>query len=69
MNETAVIYSRVSSLGERQSNERQIEDLKILAKQKNYTIEKSTKRKYQEQRKMQKDQFSQSVWNTVFPIM
>ena len=40
MNNTAVIYSRVSSLGERQSNERQIEDLKILAKQKNYTIEK-----------------------------
>ena len=40
MNKTAVIYSRVSSLGERQSNECQIEDLKILAKQKNYTIEK-----------------------------
>ena len=40
MNKTAVIYSRVSSLGEWQSNERQIEDLKILAKQKNYTIEK-----------------------------
>ena len=40
MNKTAVIYSRVSSLGERQSNERQIEDLKILAKQKNYTIVK-----------------------------
>ena len=40
MNKTAVIYSRVSSLGERQSNERQIEDLKILGKQKNYTIEK-----------------------------
>ena len=40
MNKTAVIYSRVSSLGERQCNERQIEDLKILAKQKNYTIKK-----------------------------
>ena len=40
MNNTAVIYSRVSSLGERQSNERQIEDLKILGKQKNYTIVK-----------------------------
>ena len=40
MNKTAVIYSRVSSLGERQSNERQIEDLKILGKQKNYTIVK-----------------------------
>lgn len=38
MNNTAVIYSRVSSLGERQSNELQIEDLKILGKQKNYTI-------------------------------
>ena len=69
MNKTAVIYSRVSSLGERQSNERQIEDLKSLTKQKNHTIEKSTKRKYQEQRKMQKDQFSQSAWNTAFPIM
>ena len=44
MNKTAVIYSRVSSLGERQSNERQIEDLKILAKQKNYTIEKNLRR-------------------------
>ncbi len=40
MNNTAVIYSRVSSPGERQSNERQIEDLKILGKQKNYTIVK-----------------------------
>ena len=40
MNNTAVIYSRVSSVGDRQSNERQIEDLKILGKQKNYTIEK-----------------------------
>ena len=40
MNNTAVIYARVSSLGERQSNERQIEDLKILGKQKNYTIVK-----------------------------
>lgn len=69
MNKTAVIYLRVSSLGERQSNERQIEDLKILTKQKNHTIEKSTKRKHQEQRKMQKDQFSQSAWNTAFPIM
>ena len=36
----AVIYSRVSSLGERQSNERQIEDLKILDKQKYHTIVK-----------------------------
>ena len=44
MNKTAVIYSRVSSLGERQSNERQIEDLKILGKQKNYTIEKNLRR-------------------------
>ena len=44
MNSTAVIYSRVSSLGERQSDERQIEDLKILAKQKNYTIEKNLRR-------------------------
>ena len=40
MNNTAVIYARVSSIGERQSNERQIEDLKILGKLKNYIIEK-----------------------------
>ena len=40
MNNTAVIYARVSSIGERQSNERQIEDLKILGKQRNYKIEK-----------------------------
>ena len=45
MNNTAVIYSRVSSLGERQSNERQIEDLKILGKQKNYTIVKNYEEK------------------------
>ena len=40
MNNTAVTYARVSSIGERQSNERQIEDLKILSKLKNYNIEK-----------------------------
>ena len=40
MNNTAVIYARVSSIGERQSNERQIEDLKILGKQRIYKIEK-----------------------------
>ena len=40
MNNTAVIYARVSSISERQSNERQIEDLKILGKQRNYKIEK-----------------------------
>ena len=40
MNNTAVIYARVSSIGERQSNERQIEDLKILGKQRNYIIGK-----------------------------
>lgn len=40
MDNTAVIYARVSNIGERQSNERQIEDLKILGKQKNYKIEK-----------------------------
>lgn len=40
MNNTAVIYARVLSIGERQSNERQIEDLKILGKQRNYKIEK-----------------------------
>ena len=37
---TAVIYARVSSLGDRQSNDRQIEDLKLLGKQKSYKIEK-----------------------------
>lgn len=40
MNTTAVIYARVSSVGERQNNERQIEDLKILGKRENYTIQK-----------------------------
>ena len=37
---TAVIYARVSSLGDRQSNDRQIEDLKLFGKQKSYKIEK-----------------------------
>jgi predicted site-specific integrase-resolvase len=37
---TAVIYARVSSVGERQNNERQIEDLKILGERENYTIQK-----------------------------
>ena len=36
----AVIYARVSSVGDRQNNERQIQDLKILADQRNYEVEK-----------------------------
>ena len=40
MNTTAVIYARVSSVGDRQNNERQIEDLKILGERENYTIQK-----------------------------
>lgn len=40
MNTTAVIYARVSSTGDRQNNERQIEDLKILGERENYTIQK-----------------------------
>ena len=40
METKAVIYTRVSSVGNRQSNDRQIEDLKILANQKSYKIEK-----------------------------
>ena len=37
---TAVIYERVSSIGERQNNERQIEDLKLLGERENYKIQK-----------------------------
>ena len=40
MNTTAVIYARVSSTGDRQNNERQIEDLIILGERKKYTIQK-----------------------------
>lgn len=36
----AVIYARVSSVGDRQNNERQIQDLKILADQRNYEVKK-----------------------------
>lgn len=38
MNETAVIYARVSSIGDRQDTSRQIRDLKILAKEKSLKV-------------------------------
>ena len=41
MNETAVIYARVSSVGDRQDTSRQIRDLEILAKEKSLKVVKS----------------------------
>lgn len=41
MEKKAVIYSRVSSVGERQDTSRQIRDLELLAKQRNLIIEKT----------------------------
>ena len=41
MDKKAVIYSRVSSVGDRQDTSRQIRDLEILAKQQNLIIEKT----------------------------
>lgn len=41
MDKKAVIYSRVSSTGDRQDTSRQIRDLEILAKQQNLIIEKT----------------------------
>ena len=41
MDKKAVIYSRVSSTGDRQDTSRQIRDLEILAKQRNLKIEKT----------------------------
>ena len=41
MDKKAVIYSRVSSVGDRQDTSRQIRDLEILAKQRNLQIEKT----------------------------
>ena len=41
MEKKAVIYSRVSSIGDRQDTSRQIRDLEILAKQRNLQIEKT----------------------------
>lgn len=38
MNETAVIYARVSSVGDRQDTSRQIRDLEILAKEKSLKV-------------------------------
>lgn len=38
MNQRAVIFCRVSSIGDRQSNERQISDLQMLAKSKNLRV-------------------------------
>ena len=38
MNETAVIYARVSSVGDRQDTSRQIRDLEILAKDKSLKV-------------------------------
>lgn len=41
MEKKAVIYSRVSSTGDRQDTSRQIRDLEILANQRNLKIEKT----------------------------
>lgn len=41
MDKKAVIYSRVSSTGDRQDTSRQIRDLELLAKQRNLIIEKT----------------------------
>lgn len=41
MEKKAVIYSRVSSVGDRQDTTRQVKDLEALAKQKNLKIEKT----------------------------
>lgn len=41
MNETAVIYARVSSVSDRQDTSRQIRDLEILAKEKSLKVVKS----------------------------
>lgn len=41
MDKKAVIYSRVSSVGDRQDTSRQIRDLEMLAKQRNLIIEKT----------------------------
>jgi DNA invertase Pin-like site-specific DNA recombinase len=41
MNETAVIYARVSSVGDRQDTSRQIRDLEILAKEKSLKVVKT----------------------------
>ena len=41
MNETVVIYARVSSVGDRQDTSRQIRDLEILAKEKSLKVVKS----------------------------
>ena len=41
MEKKAVIYSRVSSVGDRQDTSRQIRDLELLAKQRNLIIEKT----------------------------
>mgnify|MGYP002513437900 CR=1 FL=1 len=40
MNETAVIYARVSSVGDRQDTSRQVRDLEILGKERNLKIVK-----------------------------
>ena len=40
MNKTAVIYSRVSSQGDRQDTARQVRDLELLAKQRNMKVAK-----------------------------
>ena len=41
MEKKAVIYSRVSSVGDRQDTTRQVRDLELLAKQRNLKIEKT----------------------------
>ena len=53
----AVIYARVSSLGDRQNTERQISDLKQYAAYQNLEISRILKKRFLEQNGMLKDLF------------
>jgi len=53
MEKKAVIYSRVSSVGDRQDTTRQVRDLELLAKQRNLQIEKTYEEHISGAKKMQ----------------
>ena len=66
-NNRAVIYARVSSTTDRQSTERQVLDLEVLAKSKNMRIEKIYEEKISGAKKNSEEWFLQSALNTVSP--
>ena len=61
---TSVIYARVSSIGDRQSTERQIEDLTRYAEGKGYEIVKVFQEHISERSPIRRGECSSSAWSS-----